>query len=130
MKEKNYIYTWFVFHYLVLLLKEVDAACPAAGNGYVNLLYGTVQYCAKCDTTCLTCSNQGMNNCIQCPADFTFDPSTSYCIPPNTKLINTLESSYKFAGFTPVTGWTGGATVQDSVYKTTVYGAAVAGAQI
>lgn len=55
MKEKNYILGWFVFHYLCLLLKNVEAQCPT--SGYVTLLYGTVQYCAKCDTTCSTCSN-------------------------------------------------------------------------
>ena len=54
MKEKNYIFSLLVFHYFVYLLKSVSITCS---SGYVALLYGTTGYCAKCDTTCSTCSN-------------------------------------------------------------------------
>lgn len=99
-------------------MKSVAITCS---SGYVALLYGTSGYCAKCDTTCSTCSNEGMNNCVVCPADFTFNSNTSYCIPPNTNQIKTLESSYKFAGFGPVDGWNNGYVYQDGTYGTTVY---------
>ncbi len=70
MKEKNYIVSFIVFHYFVYLLKSVSITCP---SNYVALLYGATGYCAKCDTTCKTCSNEGMNNCILCPDDFVFN---------------------------------------------------------
>ena len=62
-----------------------------------------------------------MNNCVVCPVDFTFNANTSYCIPPNTNQINTLESSYKFAGFSPVSGWNNGYVYRDPTYGTTVF---------
>lgn len=118
MKEKNYIFSLLLFHYFVYLIKSVTITCS---SGYVALLYGTSGYCAKCDTTCSTCSNEGMNNCVACPSDFVFNTNTSYCIPPNTNQINTLESSYKFAGFGAVDGWNNGYVYQDPTYSTTVY---------
>lgn len=118
MKEKDYIIILVLFHYFIYLIKNVAITCS---SGYVALLYGTTGYCAKCDTTCQTCSNEGMNNCVLCPADFVFNENTSYCIPPNTKQINTLESSYKFAGFSAVDGWNNGYVYQDSNYGTTIY---------
>lgn len=71
MKGKNYILVLFVFHYFVYIIKNIAvSSCPA---GFVALLHGADGYCAKCDTTCKTCSNEGMNNCIQCPTDFTYN---------------------------------------------------------
>ena len=116
MKEQNYFFFFILFHSLTEIIKSLD--CP---TGYVSLPYGTQQYCAKCDTTCLTCSNTGMNNCITCPTDFTFDTGSSYCLPPSTKQITTIESSYKFVGFTQVTGWSGGAVTTNVPYAISVY---------
>ena len=62
-----------------------------------------------------------MNNCITCPTDFIYNPDTSYCNPPNTDQIKTIQSSYKFVGFTTVTGWTGGYSYTDPTYGPTIF---------
>ena len=49
-----------------------------------------------------------MSNCVSCPTDFTFDSVNTVCLTPDTAQINTLESSYKFYGFSVAPGWNGG----------------------
>ena len=65
-------------------------------------------FCVKCDTTCSSCFDDTMASCVSCPDDFTFNENTSYCIPPVQTQINTIESSYKWYGFSQASGWSGG----------------------
>ena len=62
-----------------------------------------------------------MNNCVDCPIDFVYDTDTSYCIPPDVNQIRTLQTAYKFTGFSQVDGWTGGNPYTDSLYGPTIY---------
>jgi len=50
-----------------------------------------------------------MNNCVTCPTDFVFDSINTDCQTPDSALIKTIESSYKFYGFSVAPGWNGGA---------------------
>ena len=74
-------------------------------------------YCVKCDTTCDTCFDDSVNGCVTCIDDFNLDQNSSYCIPPDTGLIHTVESSYKYYKFTQYGNWTGG-TSYDCQYTT------------
>lgn len=73
---------------LILLVDYVRSACPDYYSEIPNDSGGFD--CVKCDTSCLTCSGPYMSDCITCPPDFTFDQATSYCIPPASKLIDTI----------------------------------------
>lgn len=65
-------------------------------------------YCVKCDSTCATCFDDSVSGCVTCIDDFNLNENTSFCIPPDTALIHTVESSYKYYKFTPYGNWTGG----------------------
>ena len=104
MKVKDYIQKVVLLELLLIYITE-QIVCPTP---YQPVSYGSEQYCIKCDSSCLTCSDQGMNNCVTCPTDFTFDSVNTYCLTPDTPLINTVQSSYKFYGFSVAPGWNGG----------------------
>ena len=89
---------------LLLYLAQLSHACTLP---FVQITDYQATYCVKCDTTCANCFEDNPASCTSCPADFTFNDDTSYCIPPNTAFINTIESSYKWPSFSPKSGWTG-----------------------
>jgi len=70
--------------------------------------YGTGSYCAKCDTTCATCSGSSINTCSTCPTDFTLDSGTATCTAPISSTVNTILSSYHSYGFEKESTWWGG----------------------
>ena len=74
---------------LMMVVDFVRAQCPDDSYSQVPNDSGGFD-CVKCDTSCLTCSGPYMGDCITCPTDFTFDEATSYCIPPASKLIDTV----------------------------------------
>lgn len=67
--------------------------------------YSTGTYCAKCDTTCSTCSGSSINQCSTCPTDFTLNSNSSTCEAPVTTSINTVANSYHFFGFIAESSW-------------------------
>lgn len=74
-------------------------------------------YCVKCDSTCLTCFDDSVGGCVTCRDNFTLNQNSSYCIPPDDAYIHTVESSYKYYGFTRYGNWTG-ASSTDCQYTT------------
>lgn len=73
--------------------------------------YGSGTYCAKCDTTCATCSGSAINLCSTCPTDFVLNSNTSTCTPPMSTTINTIANMYHSFGFVAETSiWAGSST--------------------
>ena len=68
-------------------------------------------YCAKCDTSCLTCAGPGVNECSTCPDDFTLESATSTCIAPRNDTVNTVASNYHSYNFEQEPQWVGGSGV-------------------
>ena len=67
---------------LHILNTNVDAVtCDAP---FTQLPYDTGSYCAKCDTTCATCSGSSINSCSSCPVGFTINSNTSTCTAPSS----------------------------------------------
>lgn len=82
------------------LWKTESANCDAP---FLEVPYGTGSYCAKCDTTCDTCSGSSINQCRTCPIDFTLNTNT--CNPPISTAINTVANSYHSFGFIAESSW-------------------------
>ena len=104
---------------LLLYLKEASGACASPFTEKTDY-QGT--YCIKCDTTCDSCFEDTPASCVACPADFTFNPNTSYCIPPATSLISTRESSYKWPNFAAKSSWSGYSGTSNCGYSTLIMG--------
>lgn len=65
--------------------------------------YSTGYYCAKCDTTCLTCLGSAINQCSTCPQDFTLDANSSTCASPINASVDTIANKYHSFNF--ITEW-------------------------
>lgn len=87
------------------LATTLAANCDAP---FLEVPYGSGSYCAKCDTTCDTCSGSSINQCQTCPADFTLDIKT--CNPPISTAVNTVANSYHSFGFIAESSWPGSTT--------------------
>lgn len=74
-----------------------------AANCDPPFLEASGTYCAKCDTTCDTCSGSSINQCKTCPADFSLNTNT--CDPPISTAINTVANSYHSFGFIAESSW-------------------------
>ena len=72
---------------LLSLLEQTLINCLTCTSPLTELPYGSGTYCAKCDTTCATCSGSSINSCASCHADFTLNSNTSTCLAPNTNEI-------------------------------------------
>ena len=82
---KYNVITWGMI--LCVQIRSVLSSCDPP---FASVADSGGSYCVKCDTTCLTCYDAAINNCVTCPTDFTFNDNTSYCIPPYTVSINTV----------------------------------------
>lgn len=91
---------------LIFIQQSQELSCPAP---FTSVSSSQTAYCVKCDSTCDTCFDDSLSGCVTCPDDFDLNSNTSYCIPPDTKLIHTVESSYKYYKFVQYGNWTGGA---------------------
>jgi hypothetical protein len=91
-------------HPLVVLNYVIVEPC-ICNSGYSAYQNGSISYCIKCDSTCSTCFGPNINNCVSCPSGFTLNSSQSICSPPNNATVTTIESSYKFLGFSLLSTW-------------------------
>lgn len=83
-------------------------SCLACSSPFTELPYASGTYCAKCDTTCITCSGSSINSCSSCPTDFTLNANTSTCTAPSSSQITTVASVYHTYGFEMETSWWSG----------------------
>ena len=67
---------------LATLLPQMEAV--TCDLPFTELPYASGTYCAKCDTTCLTCSGTSITSCSSCPSDFTLNATTSTCVAPSS----------------------------------------------
>lgn len=68
-----------------------EGVAQSCSSPFQAVPYNTGYYCAKCDTTCLTCSGSAINQCSTCPTDFTLNTATGNCAEPITTSVNTIE---------------------------------------
>jgi hypothetical protein len=107
-------YSWLSLAITLSYIRLIYSVCTTP---YSEISADSGSYCIKCDTSCLTCYDNGINNCVTCPDDFIFDEDTSYCAPPANNTVDTLEFSYRYRGFSQKSGWSGG-TPTDCEYTT------------
>ena len=105
---------------LATFLEQMRIHCLSCATPLTELPYASGTYCAKCDTTCLTCSGSSINSCSSCRADFTLNSGTSTCVAPNTALITTVVSAYHSYGFEMETSWWSGGAAWSSCGTITV----------
>ena len=82
-----------------LLAGVTQTLSPSCTTPFTELPYSSGTYCAKCDTTCATCSGTSLNSCASCYGDFTLNSNTSTCTAPNNNTVNTVASLYHGFGF-------------------------------
>lgn len=83
-----------ILHLLPIIESQSNCSPP-----FQEVPYSSGKYCAKCDTTCATCSGSAINQCASCPTDFTLNTDTSTCAAPISSTINTVLNNYHFFNF-------------------------------
>lgn len=98
-----------LFSWLQIVQAQSNCLTP-----FQELPYSSGKYCAKCDTTCASCSGSAINQCASCPTDFTLNTNTSTCAAPINSTVNTVLNSYHIFNFEKENTWFGGAALADS----------------
>jgi hypothetical protein len=79
--------------------------CVCNAGYFLNNANSNALYCGRCFIGCSSCTGPQANSCLTCADAFTFDSTTSSCLPPSSASDFTLQQAYYFLGFNANSNW-------------------------